>query len=103
MTGPLAEKGVKLAQPSVITTDWGTWKKRHPATTVLVEALALGRDPGFRNGRDANGPIFPIGNVDPRLPVHEDAIGVVTTYGTPIAFQRSRALVALNRGEKIAF
>ncbi len=103
VTGPLARRGVQLKQATVITTDWGTWKAEHPETTVLVEALALGRDFDFRNGRDANGPIFPVGDVDPRLPVHEDIIGVITASGTPVAFQRSRALVALKRGQEIAF
>ena len=103
VTGPLAEKGVKLNQASVVTTDWGTWKAQHPETTVLLERYALGRDPDFRNGRDANGPIFPVGDVDPRLPVHEDIIGVVTASGKPVAFQRSTALVALQNGEDIGF
>jgi hypothetical protein len=102
VTGPLAAQGVKLKQASVVTTDWGTWKANHPETTVLVEALALGRDFDFRNGRDADGPIFPVGDVDPRLPVHEDIIGIVMEDGTPIAFQRSAALLALRRGEEIA-
>ncbi|MEM6616484.1 MAG: DUF3179 domain-containing (seleno)protein [Pseudomonadota bacterium] len=101
VTGPLAEKGIKLEQASVVTTDWGTWKKQHPETTVLIEPLALGRDFDFRNGRDANGPIFPVGDVDPRLPVHEDVIGVVTASGQPVAFQRSKAFVALNQGDEI--
>ncbi len=65
VTGPLAQRGVKLKQATVITSDWGSWKAAHPNTTVLVEALALGRDFDFRNGRDANGPIFPVGDVDP--------------------------------------
>ena len=99
VTGPL--KGLQLDQATVVTTDWGTWKRAHPTTTVLVEALALGRDPDFRNGRDANGPIFPIGDVDPRLPVHEDIIGIVTASGKPVAFQRSKAFVALQRGQEI--
>ncbi|MDA4845761.1 DUF3179 domain-containing (seleno)protein [Hoeflea sp. E7-10] len=103
VTGPLAEKNVQLKQASVVTTDWGTWKKAHPETTVLVERLALGRDPDFRNTRDANGPIFPVGDVDPRLPVHEDIIGVITASGKPVAFQRSKAFVALKNGEEIAF
>jgi len=103
VTGPLADKKLQLEQASVVTTDWGTWKKEHPETTVLVEALALGRDFDFRNGRDANGPIFPVGDVDPRLPVHEDIIGVVTASGKPVAFQRSKALVALKKGDEIAF
>ena len=103
VTGPLAEKNLQLEQASVVTTDWGTWKKAHPETTVLVEALALGRDFDFRNNRDADGPIFPIGDLDPRLPVHEDIIGVVTASGKPVAFQRSKAIVALKQGDEIAF
>ena len=103
VTGPLAAKKLQLKQATVVTTDWGTWKKEHPETTVLIEALALGRDPDFRNGRDANGPIFPVGNVDPRLPVHEDIIGVVASSGKPVAFQRSKAFVALKNGIEIAF
>lgn len=103
VTGPLAKKGLKLKQASVVTTDWGRWKKAHPQTTVLVEALALGRDFDFRNNRDANGPIFPVGDVDPRLPVHEDIIGVVTASGKPIAFQRSKAMAALLAGGEVAF
>lgn len=103
VTGPLAEKKLQLKQASVVTTDWGRWKEAHPETTVLVEALALGRDPDFRNGRDADGPIFPVGDVDPRLPVHEDVIGVITASGKPVAFQRSKAFVALSNGDEIAF
>ena len=88
---------------SVVTTDWGTWKQEHPDTTVVLERYALGRDPDFRNGRDANGPIFPVGDVDPRLPVHEDVIGVITASGKPVAFPRATAFVALSRGDKIVF
>ena len=102
VTGPLAEKGITLEQASVVTTEWGAWKKAHPDTTVLVEALALGRDFDFRNGRDKDGPIFPVGDVDPRLPLHEDVIGVVTASGKPVAFQRSKAFVALKAGREIA-
>lgn len=103
VTGPLAQKGIELEQANVITTEWGAWKKAHPDTTVLVEELALGRDFDFRNNRDANGPIFPVGDVDPRLPVHEDIIGVITASGQPVAFQRSKALLALRRGQKITY
>ncbi len=102
LTGPLAKKNITLEQATVVTTDWGTWKKAHPETTVLLERYALGRDPDFRNGRDKDGPIFPVGDVDPRLPVHEDIIGVVTASGKPVAFQRSIALLALRKGDEIA-
>lgn len=103
LTGPLRERGVVLEQASVITSDWGTWRQTYPETTVLVEALALGRDFDFRNTRDANGPIFPVGDVDPRLSVHEDVVGAFTANGTPVAFQRSRAVAALTDGAEVAF
>jgi len=103
VTGPLAAQNIQLKQASVVTTDWGTWKRAHPTTTVLVESLALGRNFDFRNGRDANGPIFPVGDVDPRLPIHEDVIGVLTASGKPVAFRRSSAVLALQRGQQITF
>ena len=102
VTGPLAEIGFKLSQASVVTTEWGRWKEAHPETTVLIEELALGRDFDFRNKRDAGGPIFPIGDVDPRLPVHEDIVGVITADGQAVAFQRSKAMSALIQGDKVA-
>ena len=103
VTGPLARKGVQLQQASVVTTEWGAWKEAHPQTTVLIEELALGRDFDFRNTRDANGPIFPVGDVDPRLPVHEDIVGVTTASGQPVAFQRSKAQAVLLQGGEVAF
>ena len=101
VTGPLAARGLQLQQTSVVTTSWGAWRAAHPETTVLDEALALGRDYDLRNTRDAEGPIFPVGDVDPRLPVHEDVIGVTTASGRPVAFQRSKAFAALSKGEDI--
>jgi hypothetical protein len=101
VTGSLAKKGITLQRAGVVTSRWGEWKKAHPTTTVLAEALALGRDFDFRNNRDANGPIFPIGNVDVRLAVHEDVLGVVTDRGTPVAFHLKTTLAALKKGEKI--
>ena len=101
VTGPLAEIGLQLEQATVVTTTWGEWRAAHPDTTVLVERLALGRNPDFRNGRDADGPIFPVGDVDPRLSVHEDIIGVITASGTPVAFQRTAAVAALLAGTEV--
>ncbi len=50
----------------------------HPDTTILAEELALGRDSDLLNTRDAGGPIFPIGDVDPRLPVKEPVLGLIS-------------------------
>jgi len=102
LTGPLANRGLTLKQATVITTDWGTWKQEHPETTVLLERYALGRDPDHYNKRDANGPIFPIGDVDPRLAVHEDIIGAITASGKPVAFPRSTAFIALKNGDEVS-
>lgn len=102
VTGTLAKRGIKLNQATVITTTWGEWKKAHPKTTVLAEKLALGRDFDFRNGRDADGPIFPIGNLDPRLAVQEDVLGVVAADGTPIAFHVPSLIAALDAGETVS-
>lgn len=101
VTGPLAQQGIQLKQASVVTTSWGAWKKAHPETTVLVERLALGRDFDFRNGRDANGPIFPTGDVDPRLAAQEDVLGVMTKSGTPIAFHVPSLIAALDAGDTV--
>ena len=101
VTGPLAEKNIQLEAATVITTTWGKWKEAYPKTTVLKESLALGRDFDFRNNRDADGPIFPVGDVDPRFPVHEDMVGAITASGKPIAFQQSKAMAALIKGEQV--
>lgn len=102
VSGPLLEAGLELSQNSVVTTTWGQWKTEHPDTTVLDISLALGRpDSDLRNTRDANGPIFPIGQVDDRLPVQEDVLGLITADGQPIAFHVKTALGALERGESI--
>ena len=102
VTGPLFDAGIELSQNSVITTTWGQWKEAHPDTDVLAIELANGRpESDLRNTRDADGPIFPIGDVDPRLPVQEDIIGLITEDGTPIAFHVNSAIDALERGEFI--
>ena len=100
VAGPLAEAGVVLPQATVVTTTWGEWKAAHPDTTVLVEELALGRDFDFRNGRDADGPIFPIGDADDRLPLQADVVGVITDDG-PVAFWVDGAKDRLRRGEPV--
>jgi hypothetical protein len=41
--------------------------------------------------------------VDPRLPVHEDVIGVLTASGVPVAFPRSTAMLALRAGATVAY
>jgi hypothetical protein len=101
VTGPLFEIGVALEPIAVITSDWAAWRRAYPETTVLIEDLALGRDFNLRETRDAHGPVFPVGDVDLRLPVHEDVIGVIAKDGTPVAFSRAAAVAALAGGQSV--
>jgi hypothetical protein len=97
ITGPLRERGIKLEQTTVVTSTWADWKNAHPATTILAEDGGLGRtyplDP--LRGRDDNGPIFPVGDVDSRLPVQAQVVGVITSDGVPIAFPIEQLNIAL--------
>ena len=101
LTGPLAEIGLQLEQAGVITTTWGEWKDLHPNTTIMAEELALGRDSDLLHTRDAAGPIFPIGDVDPRLPVQEPVLGVIAESGAPVAFHVASARSVLSQGGSI--
>lgn len=104
-TGPLAERGLTLDQVSVVATTWGDWKKAHPETLILAEDGGIGRsysdDP--LGGRDDQGPIFPVGDVDPRLPIQELVVGVVNADGIPIAFPAEDTRTALAAETEIIF
>jgi hypothetical protein len=101
LTGALAENDVVLEQVSVVATTWRDWKAAHPDTRILAEDGGIGRaysdDP--LGGRDDAGPIFPIGDVDPRLAVQEQVVGVIGPDGTPIAFPVDAARRALAAGD----
>ncbi|HUG09116.1 MAG TPA: DUF3179 domain-containing (seleno)protein [Acidimicrobiia bacterium] len=88
LSGTLAGEGVTLGQVSVVASTWGDWKEAHPETRIVAEDGGIGRtyivDP--LGGRDAAGPIFPVGDVDPRLPTQEKVVGVIKGDGTPVAF-----------------
>jgi hypothetical protein len=88
LTGPLGANGIVLEQVSVVASTWGDWKQAHPDTRILAGDGGIGRsyvdDP--LGDRDDAGPIFPVGDVDPRLPVQEKVVGVIAPDGTPIAF-----------------
>ncbi len=104
VTGPLHDAGVVLEQISVVTSRWGDWKREYPDTTIVARDGGIGReypeDP--LRGRDDRGPIFPIGDVDPRLPVQEQVVGVVTPEGAAVAFPVQAARAAIDAGEVVA-
>ncbi len=103
LSGPLEDDGVLLEQVTVATSTWGEWKRAHPDTTIVAEDGGIGRtyplDP--LGGRDDNGPIFPVGDVDPRLSVHDRVVGVVAPDGTPVAFPTVAVRLALSAGEVV--
>lgn len=96
VTGPLREAGVALEPVTVRVATWAEWKAAHPNTQIVAEDGGIGRtyaeDP--LGGRDDDGPIFPIGSADPRLPVQEPVIGVVLDDGVAVAFPAAAAKAA---------
>ena len=103
ISGPLLDAGVKLNQATVVTSTWGAWRAAHPDTTIIAEDGGIGRSyPGNPlGGRDDAGPIFPVGDVDPRLGVHDVVLGVMDADGTPVAFPVAPARLALEAGEEV--
>jgi hypothetical protein len=100
LTGPLRLKGVELEQLTVVTTTWGVWRAAHPETTIVARDGGIGRTyPVAPLGRrDLGGPIFPVGDVDPRLPAQRQVLGVLAPDGTPLAFPVEAAAAALRQG-----
>lgn len=103
VSGPLREAGITLNQTAVVTSTWGDWKRAHPDTTIVAEDGGIGRtypaDP--LRDRDDNGPIFPIGDIDPRLPAQEQVLGVITADGTAVAFPVAPSRRAVDLGEDV--
>ena len=103
VSGPLREAGVQLEQLSVVASTWGDWKQAHPDTTIVAQDGGIGRaySPDPLRGRDDFGPIFPVGDIDPRLPVQELVLGVEADDGVRIAFPAVAARIALEAGEAV--
>ena len=102
-SGPLRKAGVTLAQTTVVVSTWGAWRAAHPKTTLLAQDGGIGRNYPLNplRGRDDQGPIFPVGDVDPRLPVHEVVLGVTSPQGKALAFPRAAVQLALAAGEPV--
>ena len=103
ISGPLLRANVVLPQATVVVASWAAWRKAYPNTTILAEDGGAGQSYPANplRGRDDQGPIFPVGPVDPRLGVHDMVLGVVAPDGRPIAFSRVAVQLALNAGEAV--
>jgi hypothetical protein len=104
LSGPLQDAGVILDQATVVVTTWGEWRAAHPATRIVARDGGIGREYPLEplRGRDDDGPIFPIGDVDPRLPVQASVVGVISPDGTPVAFPVDQARATLAAGGEVA-
>jgi len=102
VSGPLQDIDLVLEETTVVRSTWGAWKSAHPDTTIIASDGGIGRsyelDP--LRGRDDDGPIFPVGDVDGRLDAQELVVGVITPGGAAVAFPSDTASLALaNDGE----
>lgn len=102
-SGPLLKAGVTLPQATVVISTWGAWRTAHPKTTILAQDGGISRTYPLNplRGRDDQGPIFPVGDVDSRLPVHEVVLGVTNAQGQALAFPRASVQIALAAGEPV--
>ena len=103
LSGPLHDAGINLTPVAVVTSTWGDWKAEHPNTTIVAEDGGIGRvyPDNPLEGRDSLGPIFPIGDVDPRLDVQAPVLGVIASDGTPVAFPVEDAAAAFAAGQPV--
>ncbi len=103
ISGPLEDIGLVLEQTSVVVSTWGEWRAAHPDTMIVAQDGGIGRtypdDP--LEGRDAAGPIFPIGQADPRLPAQTRVLGAIDPDGQPVAFPVEQATAALTSGRDV--
>ncbi len=108
VSGPLHAAGVELERLRVTVTTWDRWRAERPESTVLDVPGRRGRDrellhyPGdLRERRDADGPIFPIGDRDGRLEAQTVVLGVRTGRGVAVAFPVEPARERLEQGREV--
>ena len=102
-TGPWREAGIVLEQIPTVTSQWGAWRAEHPNTTLMTGKNGTGPDYPIDplGDRDDGGPIFPVGEVDPRLFPQTTVLGVTTTDGRFIAFPVFDARDALRADQTV--
>ncbi len=78
VVGPLVDSGLRLTPHAVVTTTWGEWKARHPATTVL--SLETGHRRNYAEGAayrayfSTDALMFQVSRTDPRLKNKEEVV-----------------------------
>ena len=78
VVGALVGSGLRLTQHAVVTTTWGEWRRRHPATTVL--SLDTGHRRNYAEGAayrtyfGSDELMFAVSGRDARLPNKEEVL-----------------------------
>lgn len=103
VSGPLRDDGVVLERGTVVTTSWGDWKAEYPHTTIVELEGGSGRSYPLEplGDRDAAGPIFPVGEIDDRMGVHDQVLGVLLDGDRALAFPVEVAREALQDGRRV--
>lgn len=78
VVGELAGSGLRLTPRAVVTTTWGAWRRRHPATTVLALDTGHRRDysegAAYRGYFGTDDLMFPVSRADDRLANKEEVL-----------------------------
>ncbi len=78
VVGELAGSGLRLSPRAVVTTTWGEWRRRHPATTVLSLETGHRRDysegAAYRGYFGTDDLMFPVSRRDDRLANKEEVL-----------------------------
>ncbi|MDE2757328.1 MAG: DUF3179 domain-containing protein, partial [Acidobacteriota bacterium] len=94
--GKLAGSGLKLEPLPIVTTRWGEWRKKHPATTVL--SLDTGHERDYREGQAykqyfaTDSLMFQVAERDKRLRNKAEILGIVLSPYTPDGKEQSLAV-----------
>ncbi len=78
--GPLVGKNIRLPYRSVVTTSWGTWKTRHPETSVLSLDTGHSRNYGegvaYREYFATDELMFQVPEIDARLKNKDEILAI---------------------------
>jgi hypothetical protein len=105
VSGPLGRDGLVLEQVTIVASTWGDWLEEHPDTRVIAEDGGIGRvyERNPLGDRDDDGPIFPVGPVDPRLGVHDKVVGAFAPDGSAVAFPVAELEASLDEQSTVRY
>ena len=86
VVGELVGSGVRIKYRSVVTTTWGEWRRRHPATTVLSLDTGHQRDysegAAYRDYFSSDDLAFDVPDLDDRLKNKDEVVVLLLEDGS---------------------